>query len=146
MAFCTKCGTQTNEAVCPACGAAMETAYNQPTGTAPQQNPTAPQQPYTTQQPYGYQPPYYPQKPVEEPVSVLGWIGRSLIPCIPLVGGIIYLVMLFLWMGDNTKQETFRNWAKAQLIVMAIAVGLCALVVFLMIALGVAVGQAVMAY
>ena len=133
MAFCTKCGTQTNEAVCPACGAAMETAYNQPTGTAPQQNPTAPQQPYTTQQPYGYQPPYYPQKPVEEPVSVLGWIGRFLIPCIPVVGWIIYLVMLFVWMGDNTKQESFRNWAKAQLILMAIGFGLAIVMGVLMV-------------
>ena len=60
------------------------------------------------------------QKPVKEPISVGGWIGRSLIPCIPLVGSIIYLVMLFIWSGDKTKEDTFRNWAKAQLIVMAV--------------------------
>ena len=140
MAFCTKCGTQTNAAVCPTCGAAIETAYNQPTYTAPQQNYTAPQQHY------GYQTPYYPQQPAEEPVSVLGWIGRSLIPCIPFVGGIVYLIMLFLWMGDKTKQETFRNWAKAQLIVMAIAVGLGVLLVILFTAMGIAVGEAIMSY
>ena len=167
MAYCTNCGTQTNDAVCPSCGAAMETAAPQQNPAAPQQNPAAPQQnpaapqqnpaapqqnpaapqqPYTAQPPYGYRPPYYPQQPAEEPVSVLGWIGRSLIPYIPFVGGLVYLIMLFLWMGDNTKQETFRNWAKAQLIVMAIAVGLCALAVFLLIAMGVAIGEAVMAY
>jgi hypothetical protein len=54
------------------------------------------------------------------PITVGGWIGRYLIPCIPFVGGIIYLVMLFIWSGDSTKEETFRNWAKAQLIMTAI--------------------------
>ena len=54
----------------------------------------------------------------EEPVSVGGWIGRSLIPCIPLVGPLVYLIMLFIWSGDAKKEQTFRNWAKAQLIVM----------------------------
>ena len=28
--------------------------------------------------------------------------------------------MLFIWSGDTKKEDTFRNWAKAQLIVMAI--------------------------
>ena len=56
----------------------------------------------------------------KEPVSVGGWIGRTLIPCIPLVGGLIYLIMLFVWSGDQKKEESFRNWAKAQLIVLAI--------------------------
>jgi hypothetical protein len=56
----------------------------------------------------------------KEPISVGGWIGRSLIPMIPLVGGIVYLVMLFIWSGDVRKEDTFRNWAKAQLIVMAV--------------------------
>ena len=32
--------------------------------------------------------------------------------------------MLFIWMGDTKKEDTFRNWAKAQLIVMAIVIGL----------------------
>lgn len=56
----------------------------------------------------------------KEPVSVGGWIGRTLIPCIPLVGGLIYLIMLFVWSGDQKKEESFRNWAKAQLVVLAI--------------------------
>ena len=66
-----------------------------------------------------YQPPFS-----RQPISVGGWIGRTLIPCIPVVGGIIYLIMLFIWSGDTTKEETFRNWAKAQLIVTAIVLGL----------------------
>ena len=64
--------------------------------------------------------PAYGQGQVKESISVGGWIGRSLIPCIPLVGGLVYLIMLFIWSGDDTKEDTFRNWAKAQLILMAI--------------------------
>ena len=66
-----------------------------------------------------------------EPISVGGWIGRTLIPCIPLIGGIIYLIMLFVWSGDRTKEDTFRNWAKAQLIVMAVVLALTILAVVL---------------
>ena len=64
----------------------------------------------------------------KEPVSVGGWIGRSLIAYIPLVGGLVYLIMLFVWSGDAKKEDTFRNWAKAQLIVIAIVLVLVILV------------------
>ena len=69
----------------------------------------------------------------KEEISVGGWIGRSLIPFIPLVGGIIYLIMLFIWSGDTKKEDTFRNWAKAQLIVMAIGI---VLAIILFVAFG----------
>lgn len=118
MKTCPKCGAQAETSFCTYCGTTMVDS------AAPQQ-------------PYGYQTPYYPpQQPVEQPVSVGGWIGRSLIPYIPFVGGIIYLIMLFIWMGDKTKQETFRNWAKAQLVVMGIAVGLGLLFLILLFGLG----------
>ena len=68
------------------------------------------------------------QSAKKEPISVGGWIGRSLIPCIPLVGGIVYLIMLFVWSGDTKKEETFRNWAKAQLIVIAIVIVLAIII------------------
>lgn len=79
--------------------------------------------------------PAYRRQPAKEPVSVGGWIGRSLIPCIPLVGGIVYLIMLFIWSGDTKKEESFRNWAKAQLILTAVAI-------VVMIVLGVVFGAA----
>ena len=46
--------------------------------------------------------------------------------------GIVYLIMLFIWSGDTAKEETFRNWAKAQLIVTAITLvmGIILAVVF----------------
>lgn len=65
----------------------------------------------------------------KESISVGGWIGRTLIPYIPLVGGIVYLIMLFIWSGDKKKEDSFRNWAKAQLIVMAIVIVLAVVVV-----------------
>ena len=96
MKICPNCGTSLNDTAtfCHGCGA------NVPGGA------------------------YAPaaQVPNKEPVSVGGWIGRSLIPCIPLVGGIVYLIMLFIWSGDSKKEDSFRNWAKAQLIVLAIVV------------------------
>ena len=67
----------------------------------------------------------------KEPISVGGWIGRQLIPCIPLLGGLIYLILLFVWSGDSKKEETFRNWAKAQLIMMAVIIVLTILGVVL---------------
>lgn len=63
----------------------------------------------------------------KESISVGGWIGRQLIPCIPLVGSIVYLIMLFIWSGDKKKEDTFRNWAKAQLIIMAVVIVLTVL-------------------
>ena len=60
------------------------------------------------------------QTKAKTPVSIGGWIGRSLIPCIPLVGGLVYFIMLFIWSGNKEKEESFRNWAKAQLIVIGV--------------------------
>ena len=93
MKVCKICNTTANDeaSFCPNCGT------NLPEGSST------------------YQP-----RISKEPISVGGWIGRTLIPYIPVVGGIVYLVMLFIWSGDNTKEDTFRNWAKAQLIIMAI--------------------------
>lgn len=93
MKVCNSCNTtlDDNHAFCPNCGATAPSSY-----------------------------PAYPWNSAKEPISVGGWIGRTLIPMIPLVGGIVYLVMLFIWSGDTSKEETFRNWAKAQLIIMAV--------------------------
>lgn len=74
----------------------------------------------------------------KETVSIGGWIGRFLIPYIPVVGGIVYLIMLFVWSGNTKKEESFRNWAKAQLIVVAIAVVLS---IILVVAFGAAVSS-----
>ncbi len=69
-------------------------------------------------------------------LSVGDWMLRSLIVLIPFVGWLIYLIMLFVWSGDKTYDDTFRNWAKAQLIWMAIAVGIILLILIFTAILG----------
>ena len=102
MAFCNNCGStvQDGTTYCPNCGASVPVNY----------------------------PVQGSQSGAKEVVSVGGWIGRSLISFIPIVGGLIYFIMLFVWSGNKKKEDSFRNWAKAQLIVMAIAVVLGILV------------------
>ena len=154
MKICPKCGAEADGVFCINCGAAVNDSPAAPAAEKPAEAPvqptyTPPVQPtYTApQQPYGYQPPqqpygyYPPRQPAEQPVSVGGWIGRSLIPCIPGVGAIIYLIMLFVWVGDKTKEETFRNWAKAQLIVMGIVFGLLILLIIFSAALGMSIAE-----
>ncbi len=107
MKVCDTCGTTlNNESFCPYCGSHV-----------PEKKPIY----------------HLPIK--KTPMSVGGWIGRSLIPLIPVVGGIVYLIMLFIWSGDTTKEDSFRNWAKAQLIVATIAFILIVLVVIICIVL-----------
>ena len=97
MKICSICNTTVNDeaSFCPNCGRSL------PDGVST-----------------------YRSRIAKDPISVGGWIGRTLIPCIPVVGGIVYLIMLFIWSGDTSKEDTFRNWAKAQLIVMAIVLAL----------------------
>ena len=106
--YCKNCGQTLNEGAtfCPSCGAAAEQSASSQTRIVNN---------------------YYPQ--ARQPISVLGWIGRCLIPAIPIVGSLIYLIMLFVWAGDKNKEESFNNWAKAQLWVMLIAV-ILAIVIF----------------
>lgn len=127
MKICPNCRAQISDTAtfCAVCGAQQVPPANQP---------TAPMPPMPA-------PPY--MQPAKQPISVGGWIGRSLIPYIPIVGSIVYLVMLFIWMGDDSKEETFRNWAKARLIVTLISVAAAVLLVVLMLALGLSLASAV---
>ena len=110
MKYCKNCNTEMNDdaVFCPNCGAKSEVNVNI------------------------QQPAVFYAEPKPQPVSIGGFIGRSLIPLIPFVGGIIYIIMLFVWGGDKTKEESFRNWAKAQLIMIAIGIvlGIIVLVCF----------------
>ena len=66
----------------------------------------------------------YQQSQPKQVVTTGQWILRMLINLIPCVGPIIYFIMLFVWMNDKTKEDTSANWAKAQLIWIAISVGI----------------------
>lgn len=113
MKVCQNCGTTLHDSApfCSNCGVEVQAGY-----------------------------PAYSQPVAKEPVSVGGWIGRSLIPLIPLVGGIVYLIMLFVWSGDTKKEDSFRNWAKAQLIIMLVVVILAVVIVAATIGIAAASG------
>lgn len=104
MKVCSTCNAKVDDhvAFCPKCGSSIPSNH-----------------------------PVYQRHRAKEPISIGGWIGRALIPFIPFVGGIVYLIMLFIWSGSTEKEETFRNWAKAQLILMAVFLILTIILVIL---------------
>lgn len=58
--------------------------------------------------------------PNQQPMSVKDWLITLLLMSIPLVGFILLFVYAF-GSGENVNKQ---NWAKAQLIFIAIAIGL----------------------
>lgn len=158
--YCTNCKKEIieNAKFCTACGTPVEAP--QPQVAVPQAQATAAQPQAAPAQPQAAAPqpqaapaPSYQPAPgvapqvfnnfyaaPKAPVSVGGWIGRSLIPLIPLVGGLIYLIMLFIWAGDKTKEESFTNWAKAQLVVMLIGI---VIALFILLVFGFAIGNVI---
>ncbi|MBR1757343.1 MAG: zinc ribbon domain-containing protein [Lachnospiraceae bacterium] len=67
-----------------------------------------------------------------ETVSFKNWFGTMLLPWIPVVGGIAYLVMLIAWAVSDKTAPSKKNWAKASLLIGMIAF---VLVVFSMVQL-----------
>lgn len=63
----------------------------------------------------------------QQPMSVKDWLITLLIMAIPLVG----FIMLFVYAFGDNENVNKQNWAKAQLIFIAVIVGLA--VVFLSI-------------
>ncbi len=128
--FCSNCGTKIDHA-------APSNNY-QPLNTqpdpqpAPQADPFASGQQTTAQSdPFTTPPPAYPQMPYnntaagsgypmphyDEPITVGNWVITLLLMAVPVVN----LVLLFIWGFGGDAPETKSNWAKAQLIIMAIA-------------------------
>lgn len=56
----------------------------------------------------------------QKPMSVKDWLITLLIMAIPLVG----FIMLFVYAFSDSENLNKKNWAKAQLIVLAIVMGL----------------------
>lgn len=63
-----------------------------------------------------------PQAPL---MSVKDWVITVLLTAIPLVG----IVLLFVWAFGNDGNQTRANWAKGNLIVAAIMIGLWMLII-----------------
>ena len=79
-------------------------------------------------------------EPKKQVVTAGGYILRGLINYIPVVGGLIYFIMLFVWNADSRKEESFRNWAKAQLILYIIALALVLLVALVILVMTLLLG------
>lgn len=130
--FCKNCGEQMDDLAltCPKCGTAREVQTPPPQTVPVQQTPPIPQyQPPVYQQPSYRQPAYnqpsyqtvMPQSYApDEHVSVGGWIGIFCINLIPIIGWLIYIIMLFVWAFGDTKKKTLKNFAKANLIIFII--------------------------
>ena len=61
---------------------------------------------------------------LETPNSVGDWVVTILLTCIPCVN----IIMLCIWAFGSGTQKSKSNWAKAQLIFVAIGVGLTILI------------------
>lgn len=91
------------------------------------------------QTPSYQQPNYNNMSNDEEHVSVLHWIGIFCLNIIPCVGPIVYIVMMFIWAFGSTPKKSLKNFARAQLILAAIALGLMIIMIIISAATGAAV-------
>lgn len=66
----------------------------------------------------------------EKTTSFKNWLGSMLLPFIPGVGILIYIVMLFVWAFSAETPKSKKNWARASLVVGVI--GFIFIVYFLM--------------
>lgn len=85
---------------------------------------------YGNQPQYQYQPDTGRYEKVEANEMTVGkWLLTFLLYAIPIVN----IVMLIVWaVGNNPKNAVRKTWAKAQLIWMAIAVGVCVILTILL--------------
>ena len=47
-----------------------------------------------------------------------GWLGVMLVPFLPVLGPVIYLVILCTWAFGQETEPTKKNWARATLVVL----------------------------
>jgi len=130
--FCTNCGATLNDDArfCTECGAVLEAAAAQPAAAVPPPPPPAPAAAPVMQAAPAAEKPKKKKKerPVYEdydapapgskyaPISTWGYIGISLLACIPIVG----FILLIVWAFGGCKKINKRNFARAMLIMMAI--------------------------
>lgn len=134
--FCKKCGAPCNSQPTGGYGndnnGTAGNGNNSAYGAGASYNNGGTTQSYGASQGYNGQMNQYQNPSRGYPVSVGGWIGRSLglavLSCIPIVGFIVYIIILVMWSKDISKEETFRNWAKAQIVVMIIIVVVVAII------------------
>ena len=73
------------------------------------------------------------QKEVRDyrPMTAKKWIGLTFLNVIPLIGNIIYLILMFKWAFGSTKDLTLKDFARATLFFILLAIlAIVALVIF----------------
>ena len=136
--FCTNCGATLNDDArfCTECGATLEAAAAQPAAAAappppppqaaapvmqaapPPQAAPAAEKPKKKKKARPVYDDYDAPAPGSKyaPISTWGYIGISLLACIPIVG----FILLIVWAFGGCKKINKRNFARAMLIMMAI--------------------------
>ena len=56
------------------------------------------------------------------PMTTAKWLGLTLLPFIPGIGTIIYLILILKWAFGPTKDLTLKGFARANLIILIISI------------------------
>ena len=132
MMECKKCGSSNsdNAQFCVNCGQPLQEQNNSNAANQTQAAQSHQNSQYVSPYSNVYQTPQ-PQINVTMPntdnehVSTAGWVARLIVNSIPLVG----FIMLFVWAFGGTPQKSLKNWARAQLLLNLIIVGLIIFIV-----------------
>ncbi|MEG0770717.1 MAG: hypothetical protein RR436_02350 [Clostridia bacterium] len=73
----------------------------------------------------------------EEHVSIGGWMGIMCLNLIPILGTVIYLILILVWAFGGTKKVSLKNYARANLLLILIAGVLLVGLYFALNALGI---------
>lgn len=57
----------------------------------------------------------------EKPLPMSNWLGSMMLPFIPIIGVVAYIIMLVYWGFGGKAPESKKNWARASLIVIAVS-------------------------
>lgn len=61
------------------------------------------------------------------------WIGLAILPGIPVLGALIYLILMFKWAFGKTQDLTLKGYAKANLLMLLVALLLIGAAVVLIV-------------
>lgn len=67
----------------------------------------------------------------EKPVSLGNWLGSMALSFIPFVGGLVFLIMLFVWAFAGYVPTSKKNWARATLILAGIVLVLVIIILII---------------
>lgn len=116
--FCDYCGTRISEAAVP------QQLMNSGAGSAAQPNARTVQE----ERPRSFMERLFGDMVADEqerPMTTWNWLLIMLLPFVPYIGALLYLVLLFLWSFGATT-ATKKAWARAMLLYLLILVVLAA--------------------